>query len=35
MRLGNKERGALQSIGLGYVALGVAALVLYLSIGVD
>lgn len=35
IRLGNQERGALQSIGIGYVALGVAALVLYLSVDAD
>lgn len=35
MRLGNQERGALRSLGFGYVALGVAALVLYLSLGTD
>jgi hypothetical protein len=35
MRLGNQERGAWRSIGLGYVALGVAALVLYLSVDTD
>jgi hypothetical protein len=35
MRLGNQERGALRSLGLGYVALGVAALVLYLSVDTD
>ena len=35
MRLGNQERGALRSIGFGYAALGVAALVLYLSVDTD
>jgi hypothetical protein len=35
MRLGNQERGALRSIGFGYLALGAAALVLYLSVGTD
>jgi hypothetical protein len=35
MRLGNKERGAWRSMALGYVAAGVAALVLYLSIDTD
>jgi hypothetical protein len=35
MRLGNKERGALKSMGAGYLALGVAALVLYFSIDTD
>jgi hypothetical protein len=33
IRLGNQERGALRSIGLGYLALGVAAVVLYFSVG--
>jgi hypothetical protein len=35
MRLGNQERGALRSLGLGYVAIGVAALILYFSVGPD
>jgi hypothetical protein len=35
MRLGNKERGAVRSLGIGYVALGLAALVLYLSVDSD
>ncbi len=35
MRLGNKERGALRSLGLGYLALGLTALVLYLSVDSD
>ena len=35
MRLGNQERGALRSIGFGSLALGAAALVLYLSVGTD
>ncbi len=35
MRLGDQERGALRSLGFGYVALGVAALVLYLSVDSD
>lgn len=35
MRLGNQERGALRSLGLGYVALGVAALILYVSVDRD
>ncbi len=35
MRLGNQERGALRSLGIGYVALGVAAVVLYLSLDTD
>lgn len=35
MRLGNQERGALRSLGFGYVALGVAALILYVSIDTD
>ena len=35
MRLGNQERGALRSLGLGYAALAVAALVLYLSVDTD
>jgi hypothetical protein len=35
MRLGSQERGALQSIGLGYVAIGVAAVLLYFSIDTD
>ena len=35
MRLGNQERGVLRSLGLGYVALGVAALVLYFSVDTD
>ena len=35
IRLGNQERGAWRSIGLGYVALGVAAVVLYLSVDTD
>jgi hypothetical protein len=35
MRLGNQERGALRSLGLGYAALVVAALVLYLSVDTD
>jgi hypothetical protein len=32
MRLGDQERGAWRSMGLGYVALGAAALILYLSV---
>jgi hypothetical protein len=35
IRLGNQERGALRSLGLGYVALGIAALVLYFSVDTD
>jgi hypothetical protein len=35
MRLGNQERGALGSIGFGYLALGATALVLYLSLDTD
>jgi len=35
MRLGDQERGALRSMGFGYVALGVAAVVLYLSVDND
>jgi hypothetical protein len=35
MRFGNKEQGALKSFGLGYVALVLAALVLYLSVDTD
>lgn len=35
MRLGNQERGVLGSLALGYVALGVAALILYLSVDTD
>ena len=35
MRLGNQERGALRSLGLGYVAMGAAALLLYPSVGTD
>jgi hypothetical protein len=35
MRLGNRERGALKSFGAGYVALGVAALLLYVSVDSD
>jgi hypothetical protein len=35
MRLGNRERGALRSLGLGYVTLGVAAVILYLSVDTD
>ena len=35
MRLGNQERGAMRSLGLGYVALGVAAVVLYFSVDTD
>ena len=35
MRLGNQERGVLGSLALGYVALGAAALILYLSIDTD
>jgi hypothetical protein len=35
MRLGNQERGALRSLGLGYVAMGAAALLLYLSVDTD
>lgn len=35
MRLGNKERGALKSFGLGYLALAAAAVVLYFSIDTD
>jgi hypothetical protein len=35
MRLGNRERGALKSVGAGYLALGVAALFLYFSIDTD
>ena len=35
MRLGNQEQGALRSLGLGYLAMGAAALVLYLSVDTD
>ncbi len=35
MRLGNQERGLLGSMAIGYVALGVAALVLYFSVDTD
>jgi len=35
MRLGNQERGALRSLGLGYVAVGVAAVILYFSVDSD
>jgi hypothetical protein len=35
MRLGDQERGAWRSMGLGYAALGVAALVLYFSVDSD
>ena len=35
LRLGNQERGALRSIGFGYVALAAAAVVLYFSIDSD
>jgi hypothetical protein len=35
MRLGNQERGALRSMGLGYVALAGAALLLYFSVDTD
>jgi hypothetical protein len=35
MRLGNQEQGALRSLGLGYVALGVTALILYFSVDAD
>jgi hypothetical protein len=35
MRLGDQERGALRSLGLGYVALAGAALLLYLSVDTD
>jgi hypothetical protein len=35
MRLGDQERGAWRSMGLGYVALGAAALILYLSVDTD
>jgi hypothetical protein len=35
MRVGNQERGALRSLGLGYVALGAAAVLLYFSIDTD
>jgi hypothetical protein len=35
IRLGNQEQGALRSLGLGYAAIGVAALVLYLSVDTD
>jgi hypothetical protein len=35
MRLGNQEQGALRSLGLGYVAMGAAALLLYLSVDTD
>ncbi len=35
MRLGNQERGALKSVGLGYLALAASALILYFSIDTD
>jgi hypothetical protein len=35
MRLGNQERGALRSLGFGYVAIGAGALLLYLSVDTD
>jgi hypothetical protein len=35
IRLGSQERGALRSIGLGYVAVGVAAVLIYLSVDTD
>ena len=35
MRLGNRERGALRSLGLGFAAVGVAALLLYFSVDTD
>jgi hypothetical protein len=35
VRLGNQERGALRSLGLGYAALGIAAVVLYFSVDSD
>jgi hypothetical protein len=35
MRVGNQERGALRSLGLAYVALGVATVILYFSVDTD
>lgn len=35
IRLGSLERGALRSLGLGYVVLGVAAALLYYSVDTD
>jgi hypothetical protein len=35
MRLGNQERGAVRSIGLGFLSLAVAAVVLYFSVDTD
>lgn len=35
MRLGNQERGAFRSLGIGYVALCVAAVLLYFSVDTD
>lgn len=35
LRLGNQERGALRSLGFGYVALGVAAVLLYFIVAPD
>jgi hypothetical protein len=35
MRLGDQQRGALRSLGFGYVALGLAALILYFSVDSD
>jgi hypothetical protein len=35
MRIGSQERGALRSLGLGYVALAAAAVLLYFSVDTD
>ena len=35
MFVGNQERGALRSLGLGYLVLAGAALLLYLKFGTD
>jgi hypothetical protein len=35
IRLGSQERGALRSLGLGYVLVGVAGVLLYLSVDTD
>jgi hypothetical protein len=35
MRLGNKEKAALKSFGLGYALIGIAAVALAYSLGSD
>jgi hypothetical protein len=35
IRLGNQERGALRSMGLAYVALAAAGVILYFSVDSD